>query len=116
MKLVAIKDAKLYREIHAYAIEVFEQAKKYYHVTTQIDRIPDLDSLDDSELPNLFNHNDSRQLIHITYGLILNAKNPDDSSRFHDRLYKLWNEHGDAYAQLLEQHIGKHLELLYKNW
>ncbi len=115
MKLVAIKDANLYREIHAYALEVFEQAKKYYHVTTQIDRIPDLDSLADSELPDLFKHNDSRQLIHITYGLILNAKNPDGSSRFRDRLYKLWNEFGDAYAQLLEQHIGKHLELLYKN-
>lgn len=116
MKLVAMKDAKLYREIHVFAIEVFEQAKKYYHVTTQLDRIPDIDNLDDSELPNLFSHNDCRQLIHITYGLILNAKNPDGSSRFRDRLYKLWNEHSDEYANLLEQHIGKHLELLYKNW
>ena len=115
MKLVTIKDAKLYREIHAYAIEVFEQAKKYYHVTTQLDRIPNLDGLDDSELPDLFNHNDCRQLIHITYGLILSAKNPDDSNRFRDRLYKLWNEYGDAYAELLEKHIGKHLELLYEN-
>ena len=88
MKLVAMKDAGLYREIHTYALSVFEEARKYYHVTTQLNRIPDIKTLSDKELPQLFSHHDARQLIHITYGLILNAKNPDGSYRFRGRLYK----------------------------
>jgi len=115
MKLVAMKDPDLYREVHTYALEVFEQATKYYHVTTCLDCIPNVYNMADIELPQLFTQNDARQLIHITYGLILNAKLPDDSYRFRNRLYKLWNENAKTYSDLLYKHIGKHLELLYKH-
>ncbi|MCQ2398263.1 MAG: tagaturonate epimerase family protein [Sphaerochaetaceae bacterium] len=109
MKLVAMKDPSLYREIHRYALDgAFEEARKYYHVTTDLTKIPDLDSLSDSELPDLFKNNDSRQLIHITYGLILNEKNPDGSFKFRDRLYKLWRENKEGYARLIDMHIGRH--------
>src|SRR5690606_7596507 len=90
MKLVAIKDPDLYREIHAYALEVFVQAKAYYHVSTGQEDIPDISGMPDDKLPLLFSQSAPRQLIHITYGLILNAKLPDGSVRFRDRLYKLW--------------------------
>ncbi|MDL2257677.1 tagaturonate epimerase family protein [Eubacteriales bacterium OttesenSCG-928-K08] len=116
MKLVAMKDASLYREVHAFALSVFEQAKKYYHVTTDLSRIPALDTLTDAQLPGLFDQNDARQLIHITYGIILTEKNADGSLRFHDRLYDLWNKYADDYAALLEAHIGRHLELLYSGF
>ena len=113
MRVVAMKDPALYREIHKYALSVFEQAKKYYHVTTDLSRIPDVDTLTDEELPGLFTQNDARQLIHITYGLILNEKNADTSPRFRDKLYQLWREQDGLYADMLEKHIGRHLELLY---
>lgn len=115
MKLVAMKDPQLYREVHAYALTAFKAATAYYHVTTQLSRIPSLDTLKDSELPDLFKHNDSRQLIHITYGLILNEKNADGSYKFKDRLYKLWRKYREEYAELLYKHIGHHAsEILMK--
>ena len=40
MKLVAMKDPQLYREVHAYALTAFKAATAYYHVTTQLSRIP----------------------------------------------------------------------------
>ena len=113
MKLVSIKDPALYREIHAFALEAFSEATKYYHVTTDLSRIPALSSLRDEQLPELFDQNDARQLIHITYGLILQAKNEDGSSRFRARLYKLWRENGEDYAEMLHAHIGHHLQQLY---
>ena len=113
MRVVAMKAPALYREIHEYALSVFDQAKKYYHVTTDLSRIPDVYTLTDEELPGLFTQNDARQLIHITYGLILNEKNADSSLRFRNRLYQLWREQDGLYADMLEKHIGKHLELLY---
>ena len=112
MRVVALGDPALYREVHKYALTAFDEACKYYHVTTDLKKIPPVDKLSDRELPGLFNQNDSRQLIHITYGLILNKKNDDGSYVFRDRLYKFWNDHAEDYAQALVKHIGKHFTLL----
>ncbi|MDR2101668.1 MAG: tagaturonate epimerase family protein [Treponema sp.] len=112
MRVVAMTSADLYREVHNYARSAFGEAAKYYHVTTDLSKIPDVNTLKDEDLPALFNQNDARQLIHITYGLILNKKNADGSFAFRDRLYKLWKNQEGEYAAALVRHIGKHLDLL----
>lgn len=104
MKVVAMKDAKLFREIYEYAKTVFNDAKKYYQVKTNLEDIKPIDSTEDSLLADLLNKEDVRQLIHITYGYILN--------KYKDKLYKLWKENESAYQQRLKEHIGKHLEML----
>ena len=106
MRVVAIHDPKLYREVHAFALEHFNEATAYYHVTTDLTKIPNLAVLTDDELPGLFKLNDSRQLIHITYGLIL------QNEKFHDRLYKFWRKYAEEYAEAVASHIGKHLETI----
>ena len=110
VKLVAMKDPGLYREVHKYALTAFKAATAYYHVTTDLNKVPNIDTLTDAQLPDLFKLNDSRQLIHITYGLILNEKNPDGSYKFKDRLYKLWRTYRAEYAELLFLHIGHHVK------
>ncbi|GHU68883.1 hypothetical protein FACS189450_00670 [Spirochaetia bacterium] len=115
MCVVSELDADLYRNVHKYALEVFNEAAAYYHVTTDLSRIPDADTLDDEDMPSLFTNNDVRQLIHITYGLILCAKNADGSFRFRDKLYKLWIDNEGAYKNALIKHISKHLNLLKVN-
>lgn len=112
MKLVAIKAPALYRRIHEFALKDFPKAAQYYHVTTDLTSIPDLSSLSDAELPELFRQNDARQLIHITYGAILNARDPNGNFSFRDDLYYLWRAHADAYSDLLYEHIGAHLKAL----
>ena len=64
------------------------------------------------KMKELFNDNNARQLIHITYGLILSARNEDGSFRFKTRLYAFWRAHSEEYAQALEKHIGRHLSML----
>ncbi|MDR2433651.1 MAG: tagaturonate epimerase family protein [Treponema sp.] len=112
VRVIAQVDPALYREVHQYALSAFDEARKYYHVTTDLSKIPSLASLSNAELPGLFENNDCRQLIHITYGLILNKKNSEGSFAFRDRLYKIWRQEEDTYARALERHIGKHLDLL----
>lgn len=113
MALVAQEDPALYREIHQYALDTaFAEAKKYYHVSTDLTKIPSLDTLADDELITLFDLDDARQLIHITYGLILSEKNADGTSRFKDRLYAFWYAHQEQYEQRLIHHIGRHLSTL----
>ncbi len=113
MQVVAEHEPAFYRELHQFALQHFEDATKYYHVTTRLDRIPALDTLSDEELPDLFKLPDARQLIHITYGLILTDKREDGGFTFRDRLYTVWRKYREEYAERLENHIGKHLELLY---
>ena len=110
MRLVAMKDAPLYREVHRFALSALGDARRYYHVSADPDNIPDVGALADGELPSLFSQSDARQAIHITYGSILNAKARDGSFLFRDRLFCLWRENEDAYAELLNAHIGRHLE------
>ncbi|MCL2600928.1 MAG: tagaturonate epimerase family protein [Treponema sp.] len=118
MCVIAQTDPALYREVHKYALEAFGEASKYYHVTTDLSKIPCVDSVSDTDLPKLFENNDARQLIHITYGLILGKKSrpgadgSGESFAFKDRLYQNWRKNEDAYALALKRHIGKHLDLL----
>lgn len=115
MKAVAMTDPVLYRSIHAFALEKFSEVTKYYHVSTNIANIPDISTLTDQQLVSLFEHNDARQLIHITYGPILSTKDEKGNYLFKDRLYALWRKHEQLYADLLYKHIGKHITQLCKH-
>ena len=117
MAVVAQYAPSLYREIHDFALHTgFARAKEYYHVTTDLTKIPPLDSLQDDQLPALFEQNDSRQLIHITYGEILTAKQPDGTPLFRDRLYRVWRKYEEEYLTRLERHIEHHLQTLYEGF
>ena len=49
-------------------------------------------------------------MVKITeHGTELFHQQPGD---FAARLYKLWDREAEAYAQAIEAHIGKHLQLL----
>ncbi|NLZ89643.1 MAG: hypothetical protein GX916_09110, partial [Clostridiales bacterium] len=106
MRIVAEHDPALYRRAHAFAAQHVEEARKYYHVKLDMAQVPDLAGLKDHELPALFDMEDPRQLIHITYGLILSDPG------LHGALYSFWDTRADAYAAALEKHIGKHLSML----
>ncbi|MBA3062706.1 MAG: hypothetical protein FP833_07135, partial [Atribacteria sp.] len=79
-KVVAMKDPGLYREIHRFALENFAKDRASYNLTTDLSHIPDIDKISNEQLADLFNKPDSRQLIHITYGSILKAK--DDKGKY----------------------------------
>jgi hypothetical protein len=109
MRLVALINPSLYREIHQYALSKFEEASTLYHVTTDLYRIPRLEDLSDHDLPSLLDQDDSRQLLHITYGFLLNAKTPDGENLFRERLYRILTKYEEDYWSLLERHFEKHL-------
>ena len=101
MAVIAEHDPGLYREIHQYALDTaFDDARRFYHVTTDVNNIPALDTLADADLITLFGNEDARQLIHITYGHILNLKNEDGSFKFRDRLYAAWRKYDEEYASV----------------
>ena len=114
MQLVAEKAPGLYRDIHRFALQNFDKAREYYHVTADLNKIPDIDTISDVELSELFSQSDARQMIHITYGLILSTQAGNGSYLFRDALYALWRRYDSMYAEMLKTHIWKHMSLLYR--
>ncbi|TFB09192.1 hypothetical protein E3V08_00920 [Candidatus Atribacteria bacterium MT.SAG.1] len=112
VKVVAMKVPDLYREIHRFALKNFKKDRASYNLTTDLSLIPDVDTITDDELTNLFKKNDSRQLIHITYGSILKTKDDKGKYIFKDRIYKILFQYEEDHYRKLFNHIRRHLELL----
>lgn len=112
MRLTALANPSLYREMHRFALSTFNEASGLYHVTTDLRRIPKLEDLSDQELHVLLDHEDSRQLLHITYGYLLNAKNESGENIFRDRFFQTLINYEEDYWSLVASHIEKHLKFL----
>jgi hypothetical protein len=106
LKVLAAHDPGLFRAVFAKARKTFERARRHYHVTPDLDRVPDPASVPDERLPDLLEEPSTRQVLHITYGEVLG----DDGLRgaFFGSLEARIGE----YAEELGAHIGRHLERL----
>ncbi|WP_117170729.1 tagaturonate epimerase family protein [Paraliobacillus sediminis] len=112
VRVVATTNPDLYRRMHVHALEHFEETLQYYHITPNLDTITPLEGQTDESLPAYMNHDAARQLFHVTYGILLTAKDDQGKFLFKDAFFQTLNENEDVYRQALVKHIGKHLELL----
>ena len=60
-----------------------------------------MEKLADAELPGLLDQFDARQVLHVTFGSVLDT--------YRDRLMTLLDEHAAVYETLLDQHFQRHL-------
>ncbi len=112
VKVIAMCQPDLYREIHNFALQCFAEDRFSYHLSTDLQKIPDIAKLKDEKLVHLFSDNNSRQLIHITYGSILRKKDEMGGYQFRNQIYKVLFENEDKHYQEVTKHIKHHLELL----
>ena len=111
LRVLAVREPGLFREILAFARERYETDKATYHVSADLAMVPAPQDLADDALSTLLDQFDGRQVLHVTYGSVLTA---DDGRRFRGRLLEAVNTHEDLYAEVLEKHIGRHLEAFLK--
>jgi len=113
--LVALETAarffpELFREILDFSRGLYETEKRSYHVSARIGKVPPADSLSDDDLIYLFSDNDARQVLHVTFGKVLTARNDNGNTLFKDRLMECLTEHEEDHYSLLQKHITRHLE------
>jgi hypothetical protein len=108
LRVIATVEPGLYKEIHRFALENLKEARKYYHITCDLSKIKPLADTPDNMLSSYLDEDNARQVLHVTYGLILQAKKEDGTPRFHDRIYGVLRAHETDYINALEKHIGKH--------
>ncbi len=112
VRVIALHNAPLFRKIYRFAVQNLNEAKKYYHIFTETGMVPDVDNYSDAELNELLNIDESRQALHVTYGLLLQAKDSSGSFIFKDEFFKTLEENEEEYYRLLQQHIGRHVKTL----
>jgi len=110
LRVIARHAPDLFRTIVDFAFERFEADRKTYHVTTDLEAIPDPADVSAPELETTYLDDDNgRQLLHITYGSVLTARQ-DGAPRFKDRIFAVLDEHEEEHYETLEAHFNRHLQ------
>jgi tagaturonate epimerase len=99
LRLIAYNDPDLMREVLALALDSFEANRKSYHLSCDPTKIPANPTND--EVAQLMDRVDSRQVLHVGYGAILEEFGP--------RLYQVWNDHEEEHYGIIADHFVKHL-------
>jgi hypothetical protein len=106
LRVVATADPAFFRELYAEALAGYPEARKLYHVTPELSRLPDPASLPSAAAAALLDDADARRVLHIGYGRLLGAPG------LRERLYALLDSAAPAYEEALERHFGRHMEAL----
>lgn len=105
-KAIARLDPSLYREMHRCALKHFREARAYYFVHADPEKVPDIATLSDRQLPALFDADDARQLIHITYGFMF------ADAELKERIFSALKADKEASDEAVRTNILKHLNAL----
>jgi hypothetical protein len=107
LRVIAVVDQPFFREILDFARSRYETDRATYHVSGELDKVPPAADLTDDHLLDLFDQFDARQVLHVTFGSVL-----DD---FGPRLKDTLTANLDLYEQFLQRHFKHHLEVFVEN-
>jgi len=110
LRIPARHAPEFFREMVSFAFDRFQDDRRTYHVTTDLDAIPSPDTVADEALEETYlAADDGRQLLHITYGSLLSAET-DGAPRFRDRFLALLDAHEEEHYDALQAHFRDHVE------
>lgn len=112
VRVLAMCTPALFRRMVPFSCAHFAEAKAYYHVSASADNVPDLSTVADAELPALLDQVDVRQVMHITYGFLLQAADAAGKPVFRDEIYLTLHDHRAEYEAVITHHIRRHLVAL----
>lgn len=110
LKVVASKNPGLFKRILNYSIDLYDVEKKTYHVSADLNLVKPGEEYRDEELITLFDSNDIRQILHVTFGRILTDKDNSGRYLFKDEIYKCLTDNEELHYNFLIKHFHKHLE------
>ena len=108
LRTIAACEPGLFREILDFSRSLYEHERRTYHVSAVLDRVPAGADLRDGGLRGLFEDEDARQVLHVTFGRVLTEKTEGGGYLFKDRLLAALEEHEAAHCENLVTHFGRH--------
>jgi hypothetical protein len=90
-----------FRAVLDFARERYELDRATYHVSAVLQNVPAAADLPDAALPGLLDQFDARQVLHVTFGSVLD--------RYGDTLHVMLVRNEARYADRLQTHFERHL-------
>lgn len=101
LRVMAAANPSLFRQVLDFARDRYETDRQTYHVSAVLGKVPEAAALTDAALPGLLDQFDARQVLHVTFGSVLD--------QFGVELKALLNLHADAYTEGIKRHFDRHL-------
>lgn len=104
LRVAAAEAPDFFRRIHQFAISRYPEDKTSYHVSACLEQASDTLKLDDGELVQVFDSLHDRQIMHVTFGSVLNEP------EMKQELMRILDQKEEQYYDFLDIHFRKHLE------
>lgn len=101
LRAIAGVDPALFCEILSLAIERYDEDRATYHVSADAGKVPAPETLADDELAGVLDLFDGREVLHVTFGSVLDM--------YGARLRSVLDENEGAHYAALEAHFVRHL-------
>ena len=110
LKVAAVKEPSLFREILDYSRNLYENERRTYHVSADLNKVNPAEEYNDEQLLELFYSDDCRQILHVTFGRVVTDRDDDGKLIFKDRLLNCLKINEETHYNILIKHFHKHLE------
>lgn len=104
LRTISVVDPSVFREIAKCAQERYPEDRASYHVSAELDKMPDPVSMPDSDLPGLLEDFHAREILHVTFGSVVT------DSRLHSLLVRALKSNEEGHYAALEKHFVRHLK------
>jgi len=101
LRVIASLRPDFFRHILDFSRERYENDRKTYHVSAVLNRVPVSADLTDSQLPDLLNQFDARQVLHVTFGSVID--------QFGEELQATLRANLASYHAGIKTHFDRHL-------
>lgn len=102
LRVLADVTPTLFREILGFSLARFPTDKASYHISADPAKVPRGDALRDNELGGLLDLPDPRQVLHVTFGSVLDA--------YGDAIRSELSEHEEQHYRAIARHFVRHLK------
>ncbi len=102
LRAIGKVNPQLFRDIVAFAKERYPIDRASYHVSAEVEKMANVDSLPNDQLTTLLDDFHAREILHVTFGSVLH--HPE----FREPFFATLRRNEGVYYDMLEVHFGKH--------
>jgi hypothetical protein len=109
LRTIAVVDPDLLREILEFACSQYETEKLTYHVSADVNKVPSPKHCSSEELQELFDDDDARQVLHVTFGKVLTSRDRNGEFVFRERILGCLSENEETHYEFLVRRFRRHV-------
>jgi len=109
LQTISLVEPDLFRAILDFSREGFQVNKATYHISADIEQVPPGVDCSAAGLQELFESDHARQVLHVGFGSVLTARNPEGHYLFRDRILECLTSNEETHYEFLAQHIQRHI-------